>query len=728
MSLTRPTVFATDVDQANHQMNFILEMIDSEGSPNTWLLSNRAFDLTDGHVYDVALAIDSISHESNHYQISSEPAQVAVRASNQNFTTTVALGAKSLSFYFELTQLNTANIYLATQNAASLSDCLKVFQGKLVGDPSFNDSELVFELLDITAFDTIDVPHEKISDDFAASPAAILGRRYPLCWGLLKHADNFRNGPLALAEQIDDVNWTCANEILNDTNKLWVHHAAFGDFCEVIEPAATTLAASVVATDTTARLASRGKFVRGDLLVFAIDTADEEILEISGFEAVLNVVFTTGFVNAHSTGVDVRRAYHSTDYLGRTSVRLMIETGNVFEENTRFRLDFFRLKGYVRSSHRSIAKRVAFHRDNQTYVNAASNSGQTTLNVDNTDGLKPGMDIDIDPDGGGGGSETKTIARIKDETTIFLTANLTFTHSSTNADVVIPVTFEDEDDISDFDRCRDGLDDTFAVAKVAENIAGTRHANLNVSFDDIDNVRGNITNKVGFITDYGTFVFVTAAPSVATITRFLRLQSGRVGGFTNANYRVRLQTTTLGTHEEISHFAGENNLLLLSELGKHTATSVGSNSSGNQFFVLPSIDVKGFNHGDKITIDKGNANEEAHEITDIDDNGTLHLVNTLANTHASGVIVTNEGSIGVFWALGTGDENSGYGLNINMFLTSADALNIGDDMMRVFDIGLYFEFLSHTKPYASSVLITRQVTYRDTRDDIPDKGNRAGIG
>ena len=73
----------------------------------------------------------------------------------------------------------------------------------------------------------------------------------------------------------------------------------------------------------------------------------------------------------------------------------------------------------------------------KTTVDSDSASGQKVLNVTATTGFSAGDVVEIDSAGAGGGAETATIASVQDGVSLTMVANLTYTHTAAQADIVI---------------------------------------------------------------------------------------------------------------------------------------------------------------------------------------------------------------------------------------------------------------------------------------------------
>lgn len=732
--LTKPTVFADAIDRNDSVSAWILRV---EVSASLTLLFSdvSGLSLSDGEVFPVDLQVNELVHQASIYQTSSTSGTAKVVISNAPYAVDTSNVGIRPSLKMVLMANRPAQLYLAVGSAVgALTDCLKVFDGVAVADPEYSTETLSMELVDASVVDNALLPNEDIADDFPGSVAATLGRQYPIVLGELLHADGYHAGPLALAEELTSDDWVIAKGSIESVTNMWLYHQGFGDFMLNQEVGSTTLVTAASASDTLIDLDTRADFAVGDRVVLDAGGVDEEVNTIVGFNSGHVAKLATGLINAHAISTTVDRSYLIADDGTRASVKLMRQIKTLIENNVRYRVEAYNLKGYIRPESQSDAPDVYVEaHKHQTYCAVTNSvSGQAVLNVASTIGFGTGQSIDIDPDAGGGGSETKIIKRIIDAGSIELTANLTFSHTTAQADVVRPTSQFEETDNDNFDHCRDHRSDTFATINVADIDGSNRTGRLQMAFTDIDVVKSNINNNVGFIYDYGSFINFDPAPSVTLSFSSAIIKAGRGVPLGSSQERISAQSKTASIHDEDSHFGAEANLLWLVTAGAHSVILPLTNNAPATTLAIVGP-VRGFNVGARCTFGPETAREEQITINALEEGATIYLESALRNDHASGDgdairTLRNDGAIGIFWALGTGDEQSGLGVHLEMVAQSTGSHALGDALMRVNDAGLYFLCYTFSKPFASQPLAYREINIPSRGTDIPWKGNRGGPG
>ncbi len=713
MSVTQPTIFAAAVVRKDSISAWILR-VEVTASLTLLFSDVSGLSLTDGEVYPTDLLISELIHSATLYQTASTSGTAKVVMSNAPFRVDTSNVGERPSFKLVLMANRPVQIYLAVGAVTALTDCLKIFDGVAVADPEYSSETMSLELVDISATENDLLPNENIADDFPDSIAARLARQYPITLGTLKHADAYHAGPLALAEELQPDDWVLSNDVAENVTEMWLFHQGFGDFMKNNEVAATTLATAGTALDATIDLTDRADFSVSDRIIIDKGGANEELHTITGWSSGHVADITPVLVNNQSAGETVDRAYVAATDGTRASLKLMRRILEIEEVDVRYRVEAFDLKGYIRPESQSNAPEAFIHsRKHQTFcANATSSSGQAILNVDSTIGMSTGQVLDIDPDAGGGGAETKTVKRVTGITTVELTANLTFSHTVVQADVVRSQDVDDASDIEDFDKCRDRRSDTFCIINAAGSDSGFFGV-LNCDFTDIDTRRSNVDNNVGFIYDYGSFANIVAEPGITLSggTPALIMVAGRGVPDPTSEHRFSSRTKTLGTTDEDSHFSSESILLMLSATGEHSVIPTATNNSGQAFIDILNGQSRGFNAGSKCTFGAGTVREERVVITNIENGTRINLVDNLVNNHGSGDsaairTLRNDDTVGVFWALATGDQKIGIGVKaqISVFSTTG-GIALGDPLARVQDVGLFFNAYVFNRPFATQPIV-----------------------
>ncbi len=697
--LTVPTQFAEHAGRIGSRRHYILSMVDSGV---TYLFSDCEMHLTDGHVYNVGLQIGELSSACDFMQGGSTVSEASVAFANiELYIDTSNVRVRPSDVMGALTA-GTAKIYLAAGSSiASLSDCLQVYSGKMVGELAYNKEQSSLSIADDGFADQKKLPQTDISASFTGAVSAIHSRKQPLVYGTFVR-DDYLAGGLAVAEEIENDKFLIAGHALKSAKKIWLYHDALGDFVEVI-PWSTTLTANISAAATLLPVSSYlNMWKKNEFIRINPGGGTEEMRQIQK-TGNSSVYVTAGVTSAHNSTEKVERWPFNVDESGKGVCWLLrdkVQFDTTDSKDAYAIGEAIRCYAYIHPD--ELSQSAIYNKSDlrRTYITVTANSGQAVVAVNDTTGFVAGDTVTLDPEGVGGGTEDKTILSIDSLTQLTMTANLTFTHTLAQGDPIVPKFATQAMNVSSWAQCTDQRGDTYASVKSGHESASTGYGNLNVGFPDLGSGRGNIANEIGFIEDYDLQINWVAAPAVTLSVTQATLQTGATRKESAQTRKATKSFTATGALETINYAVNELPLRLFTELAKSTFAQT-YNSTDLPSSTIKITDGTGFSPGMAIILEPDEliSREDGRNIVAITamaaGSTTFSLDRPFNLTHASGDAIESAESVATLWGFKTGDSNSGIGLQLGLHVetTTAGKTAVGTEIARVYETRLRIKAL-----------------------------------
>lgn len=185
--LTLPSKYSQGQDLAAGPSAIIIKIENNSASPvDVWYFGTSEMELTDGHVYNL---LDrntfGLFNEIDWIRKTWESHSLEFNLSNLPYRLTSAGAEVRVSD--ELGDIKGADIsvyHFNNDDSTALSDCLKFFEGKVYGPPSYNAKKITLRAVDNGYFVNMMLPNDSVADSFPSVPPDNENEFEPIVYGV----------------------------------------------------------------------------------------------------------------------------------------------------------------------------------------------------------------------------------------------------------------------------------------------------------------------------------------------------------------------------------------------------------------------------------------------------------------------------------------------------------------------------------------------------------------